>query len=101
MTRVLYESTSEVKTVPCRQFFCAWLRLRTSFFKEDCEMSFAETFKTARIAKKLTQQQIADELSLDRSAISHYEIGKIKPHFDNINKICELLDLTYEQIFKE
>ena len=64
-------------------------------------MSFAETFRTARIAKKLTQQQIADELNLDRSAISHYEIGKIKPHFDNINKICELLDLTYEQIFKE
>lgn len=64
-------------------------------------MSFAETFRTARIAKKLTQQQIADELNLDRSAISHYEIGKIKPHFDNINKICELLDLTYEQIFKK
>ena len=64
-------------------------------------MSFAETFRTARIAKKLTQQQIADELNLDRSAISHYETGMIKPHFDNINKICELLDLTYEQIFKE
>lgn len=24
-----------------------------------------------------------------------------KAAFDNINKICELLDLTYEQIFKE
>ena len=84
---------------PC--IFCAWLRLRTFYFKEEYKMSFAETFRTARIAKKLTQQQIADELNLDRSAISHYEIGKIKPHFDNINKICELLDLTYEQIFKE
>ena len=45
-------------------------------------MSFSEKFRAARLEKKLTQQQVADELKIDRSAIAHYENGRSKPHFD-------------------
>ena len=51
--------------------------------------------------KNLTQQQLADALNVDRTAIAHYERGTARPHFDNIHKLCELLDLTYEDIFDE
>ena len=64
-------------------------------------MGFAEKFRTARRAKKLTQQQVADELKIDRSAVAHYENGTGKPQFHNISKMCELLELTYDDIFKE
>ena len=81
--------------------FCAWLRLRTFYFTGGIEMDFSEKFRAARRAKKLTQQQIADELKIDRSAVAHYESGTARPHFDNIKKVCELLDLSNEDLFDE
>ena len=65
------------------------------------KMSFSEKFRAARLEKKLTQQQVADELKIDRSAIAHYENGKSKPQFDHVSKICEILDLTYEDLFDD
>ena len=61
------------------------------FFRKAVNMAF----------KNLTQQQLADALNVDRTAIAHYERGTARPHFDNIHKLCELLDLTYEDIFDE
>jgi len=61
-------------------------------------MSFAENFKNARKNAGLTQQQVADALGLDRSAIAHYEKGDSKPTLDNIPKICELLNITIQDI---
>ena len=40
-------------------------------------------------------------MKIDRSAIAHYENGKSKPHFDHVRKICEILDLTYEDLFDD
>ncbi|HAX84436.1 MAG TPA: transcriptional regulator [Ruminococcaceae bacterium] len=64
-------------------------------------MDFSERLRNARHSKNLTQQQLADALNVDRTAIAHYERGTARPHFDNIHKLCELLDLTYEDIFDE
>lgn len=64
-------------------------------------MDFSERLRNARHSKNLTQQQLADALNVDRTAIAHYERGSARPHFDNIHKLCELLDLTYEDIFDE
>ncbi len=57
-------------------------------------MSFAENFKKARTDAGFTQQQVADALCLDRSAIAHYESGKSMPNIRNLNKICELFNIT-------
>lgn len=64
-------------------------------------MDFSKRLRNARHSKNLTQQQLADALNVDRTAIAHYERGSARPHFDNIHKLCELLDLTYEDIFDE
>lgn len=61
-------------------------------------MSFAENFKKARTAAGLTQQQVADALGLDRSAIAHYETGDSTPNFKNLPKICELLNIGIEKL---
>ena len=64
-------------------------------------MSFSENFRTARINAKLTQQQVADILGLDRSAITHYELGNSMPSAKNIRKICEMFNITFEELFRE
>lgn len=63
-------------------------------------MSFAENFKNARTAANLTQQQVADALGLERSAVAHYENGDSTPNFKNLPKICELLNVTVEELIK-
>lgn len=63
-------------------------------------MSFAENFKKARTNAGFTQQQVADALSLDRSSIAHYESGKSVPSMRNLNKICEMFEITPTEILK-
>ena len=64
-------------------------------------MSFAENFKKARTAAGLTQQQVADALGLDRSAIAHYETGDSMPNARNLQKICELMNITLNELLIE
>lgn len=62
-------------------------------------MSFAKKFREARTAAGLTQQQVADALGLDRTAIAQYERGASKPQFENIPKICKLFNINPEALF--
>ena len=64
-------------------------------------MSFAENFRNARLAANLTQQQVADALKLNRSAIAHYETGDSMPNARNLQKICELLNITLNELLFE
>ena len=64
-------------------------------------MSFAENFKNARINAGLTQQQVADALGLDRTAIAHYEIGNSTPSLKNLPKICKLFNITLDELVSE
>ena len=64
-------------------------------------MSFAENFRNARTQANLTQQQVADVLKLDRTAIAHYEMGDSTPSLKNISKICKLFNVSVEELIKE
>ena len=63
-------------------------------------MGFAENFKSARIKNGLTQNQIAEKLNIDRSSIAHYESGDSVPSTKNIQKICDMLNLSFEELFR-
>lgn len=63
-------------------------------------MGFAENFKSARIKNGLTQKQIAEKLNIDRSSIAHYESGDSVPGTKNIQKICDMLNLSFEELFR-
>lgn len=49
----------------------------------------------------LTQQQLGDILGIDRSAIAHYENGSSFPIGRNIQKICDVLGVPIEKLFKQ
>ncbi len=61
-------------------------------------MSFAENFRNARLAANLTQQQVADALGLDRTAVAHYEMGDSMPNVRSLKKICELFNITLDEL---
>lgn len=64
-------------------------------------MGFSENFKNARKEAGLTQQQVADAIGLDRSAIAHYEMGDTMPNARNLTQICELLNISLVELLKD
>ena len=63
-------------------------------------MSFAENFKNARTEAGLTQQQVADAIGIDRTSVTHYEMGDSMPSSRNLIKLCEVLNITMNELFK-
>ena len=45
----------------------------------------------ARKAKKLTQAQLADQMSVDQALVSRWESGKVSPNKENLAKLKEIL----------
>ncbi len=55
-------------------------------------MLISERIKAARKECKLTQQQVADVLGLDRSTYSYYELGHLKPSVEVVIKLSALFN---------
>ena len=53
-------------------------------------MIFAQRLKTARLACKLTQGQVAEILGIDRSAYTYYETGKTSPSLTNLLRLASV-----------
>ena len=57
------------------------------------ENNFSKNLKIIRENKKISQQEIADKIGVDRSAISYWESGKAEPTMGNVVKVAEVLDV--------
>ena len=62
-------------------------------------MSFGSRFKAAREKLGLSQQKLADKLSVTDGTISNYEKGVAYPRWDTINKICDILNVDPNYLF--
>lgn len=62
--------------------------------KGGINMTLGEKIKTARIAKGLTQRQLAELINAKHNSVSDWENDKSKPDIDTIELICGALDLT-------
>ena len=58
----------------------------------------AKTLKALRKANGYTQAQIADQLNIDRSTYSYYELGKINPGLGAIVTLSELYGISIDEI---
>ena len=52
----------------------------------------------ARVNKKLTQEQFAKEVGVSKSTVQKWEKGKSKPSFEKIEPICNVLEMSYDDI---
>lgn len=57
-------------------------------------MNFGEQLKKARKKKKMSQDDLANILGINRVSISNYESNKNTPTLSNMNKILKALDLN-------
>lgn len=60
---------------------------------------FGKRLREVRKSKKLTQQQIADEIGVNRGSYSNWEKGKREPSFENLIKLADLLEVTLDWLF--
>lgn len=82
------------------RFSCAASAAHFLFYGGN-NMSFSENIKSARKKKGISQQQLADELGVCRSSVAKYETGISMPHAKNINKLCRILNITYDELFDD
>ena len=52
-------------------------------------LSIGHKIKILRKGRKLTQQELADKLNVNRSSISNYEINRRVPPVKELQKICD------------
>lgn len=60
---------------------------------------FPQRLKELRLEKGLTQQQIADEIGVNRGSYSNWEKGKREPSFENLIKLADLLEVSLDSLF--
>ena len=57
-----------------------------------------DQIKKQRLIKGLTQQQIAKKLEISVPTYSRIESGKTKLNFNFLKKICEALEIDYQDV---
>lgn len=62
-------------------------------------MEFYEKLTFARKAKGFSQEDLAERLDISRQAISKWENGTAQPEMLNIIKLCEVLEITPNELF--
>ena len=54
-----------------------------------------------RIARKLTQDDVANALHVDRSTVAKWETGAAKPRADKLLALAKLLGCTMEELMAD
>lgn len=61
------------------------------------KQSFGAFIKKHRIAKKMTQEELAAELGLTKKSVCYFENGRTFPTQENIFKLANILDMSLDE----
>lgn len=64
-------------------------------------MTFGEKLKNARKEAGLSQEQLAEKLSVSRSAVAKWEAGNGMPDVDNLKAMASLLNTSIDYLLDE
>lgn len=67
--------------------------------EENVSNEFLAKLKELRKNSKLTQQQVADALSVDRTTYTYYETGRRRPNFQIIYKLTKIFNVSASYLF--
>ena len=57
--------------------------------------------KEIRIAKGMTQKELANAIEVTDAAICQYENGQREPNLDNLKKLARVLDCTVDELIND
>ena len=57
-----------------------------------------ERLKRARLAKNLTQEQLAEKIDVSVAFLSRAERGDVKINLSRISQLCDLLDISISNV---
>jgi transcriptional regulator with XRE-family HTH domain len=60
--------------------------------------NFGERLRKVREDKGLSQAQLAEKSGLQPSAISHFELNRRSPSFDNLKRLADALSVTIDYL---
>lgn len=56
------------------------------------------TLKAARVNARLTQSEVADKLNISVGTLKNWESGKTFPKQPHIEALCELYNVSYDNL---
>lgn len=63
-------------------------------------MTLGEKLAKLRIAADMSQEALAEKISVSRQSISKWEMNQAQPQIDKIIQLCDLFDITADQLLK-
>ena len=63
-------------------------------------MEFGTNLKRIRLENNLNQQELAKKLNVSLKTISHWESGYTEPSLQMVQKIKEVLKVSYDELFE-
>lgn len=60
----------------------------------------AEAIRQARIEKRISQEKLAEMLDVSTTHVRHIESGHRKPSIEKLVSLCQILDISFDQMVK-
>src|SRR5690606_16183760 len=61
-------------------------------------MRYGDRLKKLRESKKLSQQQLAEKLNINRSTYARYELSQTQPDYETLQKLADFYDVSTDYI---
>ena len=58
------------------------------------EKSFGQKMREARLERKMTLKQLAEQMNSHETTLCRYENGRTMPSFKSASKICKCLNIS-------
>lgn len=64
-------------------------------------MTIGEKITHLRMAKNISQEQLAEEMSVSRQSVSKWEMDQALPQIDKVLQLCELFDVSTDELLQD
>lgn len=61
-------------------------------------MRYGDRLKKLRESKKLSQQQLAEKLNINRSTYARYELNQTQPDYETLQRLADFYDVSTDYI---